>query len=113
MTNTIRTIKLHAQEIKKDKQTFISCSAEINGKWYKIKFTKDCDNAPKRKGLYELTVNFDNLSREKGKTYTTKDNKKAVSNDIIWVKNIVSIEKYSEEQLAEENRLEMSEIFGD
>ena len=51
MENTIRKITLHSQEVRKDKQVFIASSAEINKKWYKIKFTKECVDAPKTKGL--------------------------------------------------------------
>lgn len=109
----IRTITIHAQEIRKDKQVFIACSSEINKKWYKIKFTKDCVNVPKIKGLYELTIDFDFCSIEKGKPYTNKDNKKAISNDTIWVRHIVNIRQFTEDELKGANRVALSEIFGD
>lgn len=109
--NTTRTITISAQEIKKDKQTFIACSAQINGKWYKIKFTKDCERNPKTKGRYYLTINFDDCSFEAGKPYK-KDGKERKSNDIIWVRKITDIKKYTDEELAEENRAEMASIFG-
>lgn len=112
MENT-RTITLHAQEIKKDKQSFIACSAFINNKWFKIKFTKECEKAPKTIGLYELTINFDDCSLERGKPYTSKSGRKGVSNDSIWVRNIEKIRKYTEDELKERNRNAMVEAFGE
>lgn len=108
---TIRKITLHAQEVKKDKQSFVACSAEINKKWFKIKFTKSCNNAPKTSGLYELTIDFDNCSIEKGKPFTTKSGRKGVANDIIWVREITAIRKYTDEELRAANRIGMSAIF--
>ena len=109
---TIRTIVLHAQEITKDKQRFIACSAEINKKWYKIKFTKDVTDAPKTKGLYDLTIDFDDCSIEKGKQYTNKQGKKGVENDTIWVRHIVGMRMYTEDDLKAANRIAMNEVFG-
>ena len=111
--NTVRTITLHSQEIKKDKQTFIVSSAEINGKWYKIKFTQNCVGYPKEKGLYELTIDFDDCSVEVGKKYTNSRGKSGVANDTIWVRHIVGLRKYTDEELAVANRQTMSNIFGD
>ncbi len=111
MENNIRKITLHSREIRKDKQTFIASDAFIGGKWYKIKFTKECERAPKNKGLYELTLNFDDCSLEKGKPYTSKDGEKRLSNPTIWVKDIVKIREFSDEERKEANRLTMAEIF--
>lgn len=111
--NTIQTIKLHAQEIKKDKQSFIACSAEIRGKWYKIKFTKECEGTPKTKGLYDLTIDIDKCSIERGKIVKNKNGDDMKTSDTIWVKFIASITKYSEEKLKEENRASFSSVFGD
>ena len=110
---TVQTIKLHAQEIKKDKQSFIACSAEIRGKWYKVKFTKDCENAPKHKGLYDLTIDIDECSIEKGKIVENSKGKEVKTPDIIWVRCIAGITKYSEEKLKEENRTAFGSVFGD
>lgn len=109
---TKRTITLHAQEIKKEKQTFIACSAEINNTWYKVKFTKECANAPRTRGLYELTIDFDMCSVEAGKKYTNKKGKEAYSNPTIWVRGIVDIRKHTEEELRAKNRDAMNAIFG-
>lgn len=111
--NTVRTIKMSAQEVKRDNKKFIACSAEINGKWYKIKFTQDCINSPKTRGIYELTIDFDECSIEKGKKYENAKGKEGISNDTIWVKCIAGIRKYTEEELKATNRMAMSAIFGE
>lgn len=113
MENTVRTITLHSQEVKKDKQVFIASSAEINGKWYKIKFTKECDGSPKTRGIYDLTIDFDECSIEIGKRYTNSKGKSGVSNDIIWVRHIVGLRQYTEDELKAANRMAMGNIFGD
>ena len=111
--NTIRTIELHAQEVKKDKQSFIASSAEINGKWYKIKFTKECNDMPRVRGLYELVIDFDDCSVEKGKPYTNSKGKQAIANDTIWVRHIVGLRMHTEEELKAANRAAMNELFGE
>lgn len=110
---TIRHITIHAQEVKKDKQCFVACSAEINGKWYKIKFTKDAVEAPKIKGLYELVIDFDECSVERGKSYVKNDGTIGIANDTIWVRHIVGIRAYSVDELKAKNRAAMNEIFGE
>ena len=109
----IKQIVLHAQEVKNGAAKFISCNAEINEKWYKVKFTKTCPKVPHERGLYDLTVSIDDLSLEKGKPYVNKQGKKAVSNDVLWVRNCIELRKYTEEDFAEANRQQMAEIFGD
>lgn len=107
----LRTIKLHAQEVKKEKQQFITCSTEIKGIWYKVKFTKDCEKLPKKKGLYDLTINLNNCSIEKGKTYTNNDGVKLKNNDIIWVREVVALRMFSEDELQEMNLATLRGIF--
>lgn len=109
---TQRTFTVHAKEVRKENRSFITCSAEINGRWYKIKFTKECNQMPKVRGLYELTIDFDNCSLEKGKPYTNAQGKKGVENDTIWVKSVISLRQYTEEELNANNRAVMYEIFG-
>lgn len=109
---TVQTIKIHAQEVNKDGKRFIASSAEIRGKWFKIKFTQECERAPKKRGLYDITFSFDDCSVEKGKRYIKKDGTEGIANDTIWVRKISDIRKYTEEELAKENRAEMAEIFG-
>lgn len=113
MESTVRTITIHSQEVKKDKQTFIASSAEINGKWFKIKFTKECGDGPKTRGLYELTIDLDECSIEAGKRYTNSKGKSGVANDTIWVRHIVGLRKHTEDELKAANRMAMGKIFGE
>lgn len=109
---TIRTIKIHAQEVQKSKkEKFIACSAEINGKWYKVKFVKGVADAPAENGIYDLTIDIDACSFEKGKYYQNSYGEQKRANDIIWVRNIVALRKHTEEELKEENRAVFGEIF--
>lgn len=112
MNNTIRIIEIHSQEVKSDKNSFIASSAEINGKWYKIKFTKDCERAPKKKGIYKLKIDFDKCSVEKGKVYVNSKGKEGISNDVIWVREIVEIRRLTDEEYAERNRKDLYDVFG-
>lgn len=112
MDNVVVTITIHSQEIKKDKQSFIASSAEINGKWYKIKFTKDCNLTPKVKGLYDLTINFDDCSVENGKVYRRTDGTTGVANDTIWVQRVIELREYTDEELKAVNRYALGNIFG-
>lgn len=113
MENTIRTFTMHSKEIRKDKQVFIANSAEINKKWYKIKFTKDCITVPKTKGLYEVTIDFDECSIEKGKPYTKANGEKGLDQDTIWIRHIVDIHQYTDGDLKAANRMAMSAVFGE
>lgn len=111
MADTIRKITIHAREVKKDKQSFIACTAEIGGRWYKIKFVKGCAKAPQLKGLYELTIDFDNCSIERGRKYVTNDGREGRDRDTIWVKEITEIRKYTDEEMKEMNRNAMFALF--
>lgn len=112
MENTnIRTIKIHSQQINKDGKKFIASSAQIGDKWFKIKFTQECNIQPKTKGLYDLTFNFDDASVEAGKKYTNKEGEKGVAPMTIWIKNVVNLRKYSDEELREDNRTKLAFIF--
>lgn len=113
MTNTQRQILVHAQEVKLDNKKFITCSAEINKKWYKIKFTQDCEGAPKKRGLYDLIIDFDDCSIERGKQYTRKDGTIGINSDTIWVRKIVNNHQWSDDELTEANRVMLQNIFGD
>lgn len=110
---TIRKIELHTQEINVEKKKFYASSAKIGEKWYKIKFTQDCKDAPRQKGLYELTIDLDECSLEVGKYYTAKDGTMRPSNSTIWVRHIVGLRKYTEDELKALNREAFSDVFGE
>lgn len=101
MNNQI-TLQLHAREVKTDKNTFIATTAYFNGKWYKIKFRKECAVTPKTKGLYDLTVDLGCCILQKGKAY----------NDTIWVAEVVNLRQYSDEELKEINRAKLGKELG-
>lgn len=111
--NTIKTFTIHGQEVKKDKQKFIAFSAYINEQWYKVKFTKDCNDVPKVKGLFDLTVDLMDCSFENGKTYEAKNGELRPANHIIWVRKIDKVRQYTEAELAERNLVVMQGIFGE
>lgn len=107
-----RKIELHCREVKKDKTYFIVSTAELNGEWYKIKFTKNCENTPKNRGLYELTIDLGDCSIQDGKEYTTKDGEIRKDMATVWVRNVISLRKYSQEEMSERNREYMERVFG-
>lgn len=113
MENKTKTIKLYAKEIQKDKQKFISSSTEINKKWYKVKFTKDCNVKPEQQGWYELTFEYDGCSIEKGKTYVRKDGKRGTENDTLWIRNVIKLRKFTDEEMNEAKREQLDEVFGE
>lgn len=103
-----RTFRINVKEIaKKDGSCkFPVANAKINDKWYKVKFTKDCDNAPRKAGLYDLTVDDDEMSIQTG---TVKNEHK--QNDIIWVHAIVTVRRYSDDDIKEYSRAKVSSVF--
>lgn len=108
----IQTIKVFGREVVNGSQKFISSSAEINKKWYKIKFVNGCNEVPSTKGIYEITFDTKNASLEKGKPYTTKNGKKGIDNPTIWIKKIIKNRPYTEEDYDRENEEVFSEVFG-
>lgn len=112
MNNQI-TLQLHAREIKTDKNTFIATTAYFNGKWYKIKFRKECSVTPKTKGLYDLTVDLGCCTLQKGKVYEVSDTDGIkAENDTIWVAEVVNLRQYSDEELKEINRAKLGKELG-
>lgn len=106
----IKTIKINAREIKQDKKTFVVCNAKIGSKWYNIKFTQVCENTPKQKGIYDLTIDLNNCSIENGKMYTKEDGSQVKRNDTIWVRKINKLRKYTEEEMQQINTAKFEDI---
>lgn len=113
MENKTKTITLYTKEIKQDKKKFYASSAKINDEWYKIKFTQDVKNPPDDRGLYELTVTYDDISLENGKPYIDNEGEVKIGNATLWVRNFVNLRKLSDEELSERNRETMASVFGD
>lgn len=108
---TTRTFMIACKEIKKDEQKFIASTAKINGMWYKIKFTKECETAPRKKGLYDLTVDLKDVSIQKGKKYTNKKGEEKIENDTLWISKTKNLRKYTDEELEKRNIEALSKVF--
>lgn len=108
---TKQTIELHVQEVRKDKQVFYPATGEINGKWFKVKFTKECNTQLKEKGIYTLKVDLRNCSLERGKPYMKNDGTEGKTNPTIWVRAIDSITKYTEAEMQERTMKEFELFF--
>ena len=102
---------MSAREITKDKKHFVACSAEINGQWYKIKFTRDCAGAPREKGLYKIWLNIDDCSYEPSRKMRREDGSEFTTNPTIWVKAIDRIQPFTEDELRERNRNQLADVF--
>lgn len=108
----IITTRINGKEIVNGNSKFPAFTAKINGKWFKIKFTQECEKAPKTRGVYDLTFDTLKSSIQKGKKYVTTNGKEGYGNDIIWIKELVNVVKYTEEQLAEINAKDVEAAFG-
>lgn len=113
MENKIKTITLYTKEVKQDKKKFYVSSAQIKDVWYKVKFTQDVKNAPAERGLYELTLTYDDISLENGKPYIDKEGEVKTGNATLWVRNFTNLRKLSDEELSDRNREAMAFVFGD
>lgn len=111
--NKEQLIFLHAKEIKTEKGKFYASTANINGKWYKIKFVDTCTIKPKKEGFYYLTINIEDCSLQAGKTYTKKDGSLAKGSPVIWVREATKIRAETEEEAKERNVKSMTGVFGD
>ena len=111
---TLRTIKIATREIKQEKNSFCASSTKIGNTYYKVKFTKECEKTPKKRGLYDLTIDIDKCSIENGKKYVNeKTGFEGVSNPTIWVREIHNIRAYTEEELAAMNREKFAAVFAE
>lgn len=110
MENTIK-FKLHASEVKYENINFITCSAEIKNRWFKIKFTKDCEISPKKRGLYDIEISPDDCSIVKGSKFTRKDGTTGEENPTIWVRNVINLRRWTEDEMKAENRAKFDEFF--
>lgn len=109
----LRSFVLYGKEVKADKQKFISCQAEINGKWYKIKFRQDCEKAPKKRGLYNITIDLNMCSVERGQLYTNAMGDRVRGTSTIWVGEIEEITPWTDEMYKAKAMNDLSEVFGD
>lgn len=109
----IKTITIHAREIKTEKNKFISSSTKIGNTYYKVKFVQTCERSPREKGLFELTFDTLNASIQNGKKYITKDGYEALGNPTIWIKKITDIRKFTDEELSEISEAKFAGVFAE
>lgn len=114
MENKERTIRIYGREksVEKDGKTlkFVSFSYTKDGvTFYQVKFNQDCENVPKQSGYWLITVNPEDVSKQKGKT-NSNGNK---NNDILWIANIISKTKDTvyEKEVAEKRAEEINNIL--
>ena len=108
---TQKTFRIYGKEIKTEKNSFIAFSTKINNRYFKVKFTKDVDGVPKRKGVYNLTVNMKDISVQNGAKYEAKDGTIKDGTTTLWIRNLISVNKVSQEILDAENEKTVYELF--
>ena len=95
-----RTFKVYAKEITtKDGNKFVTLSTVANEQFYKFKFKKACTSNIQLKGVYDVVVDLNDISVQRGKIKTTEDGREFKENSTIWIDKVVSIRKYSDEEL--------------
>jgi len=93
-----KTITIYGKEYSNDKNTFVAYSYRKhldNGdiKYFKVKFRKDCNDRPTKKGYYSLTFNVDTQSLSIEQSKTKEVNGKIFKTDpVIWFKKVISLE---------------------
>lgn len=108
-----RVLRVNAKQVEVEGKKFIACTTKIGNKYYKIKFRQECENAPKKSGVYEVHIELKFCNIQRGKLYTGKDGNEKRGNDIIWVSEISRIRKYTDEEIQAENEAKMLEVFGE
>ena len=51
------TFKIIGKEIEYGGKKFNAYKTKMNGSWIDVKFTRECENAPKTAGKFEITAN--------------------------------------------------------
>ena len=109
----IKTITISARQVKAEKAQFIACSTKIADKYYKIKFVKECETQPKKRGLYDLTFDTKFASIQRGEKYVNKQGYEAEGQPTIWIKQVEKMRMYTEEELQEINDAKFEAVFAD
>lgn len=109
-----KLFKISAREVKQEKgASFIACSTKIGERYFKVKFTKDCLTQPKKRGLYDLLVDINKCSLQKGDKYINKQGFEAEGQPTIWVREVINLRPYTEEELNAINEAKFEAVFGD
>lgn len=107
-----RTFKVYGKEITtKDGNKFVVLSTAYNEEFYKFKFKKACTSNIQLKGVYDVVVDLNDISVQRGKIKTKEDGTEFKENATIWVDKVISIRKYSDEELKAEQLNKNFELF--
>lgn len=80
MNIMLTKIKVKAKQCTtQNGRKFLSYSAKLGDEWFKIKFRRDCSRYPQEQGWWELNLNSDDVSLQKGDQF----------GDILWIKSII------------------------
>lgn len=105
------SIDLRVKLVEHEGKKFPTCTANVSGKWFKVKFKMECNTTPKQGGMYHLVISKDDISIQKGKQYTRKDGTTGIENPTIWVSNVISLKPYTDEEMKEINRANVDSFF--
>ena len=105
-------ITLHTKLVEtQDGKKFTSSRAEIKGKWFNIKFRQGC-KMPNDRGLYHLTVLKKDVNVQKGGIKTKEDGTQFLENDTLWVADVVSLTKFTDEEMNALNEDKLNKALG-
>lgn len=111
MENTKLNLTIYGKEVStKEGNKFPVFSTKINDEYFKIAFTRECINAPRSAGVYELTVDLRHLNEVKSSYISDKTGKRGCST--LWVKYVDTIRKKTQEELELENLTRNAVRFG-
>lgn len=94
-----------------DGRSFIKMNTKLKDKWYKVSFNKTAGQMPTQSGRYIVTVDTKNIDVQEGKYYIAGDGTRRQENDKIWIKEYISIERVSDEELRAKREKEVLDIL--
>ena len=81
-------------EVDGEKRSFVSfTTVDKKGRKCRLKFTKECENVPKKAGKYKMIIDKNNMNIDKNSIYYT-----------VWVEQIETVEKV--DKFERKNRVE-------
>lgn len=108
----MKEFKITAKTIKTDRTSFIVCKAKIKDIWYKVKFRKECENVPKRNGMYVVKAEDYNLSVQRGAEYVDKKTGEIQKlSNILWVAQC-ELREFTPEEYYELTSRQLESVFG-
>ena len=105
-------LNIYAKEVKTENKKFLVFSTIIKEKFYKVKFTMNCNEKPADKGSYYINVDYADCSVQKGQKFIDKKTgEEKFGNDILWISKVLDIRKETDEERKEKNELKMKKVF--